>query len=304
MEWNEVFYLLVPSTDDSITLELMSSATAVIGRASIPINELTSSPITNWYPVANAVSGKSGELNLGFQYFPILDTETSTEEVEKASTSKASSSKGKETVTASHVPEEFHSGVLHFTIHGAKNIVRKEANIMYEVTLLRNGVAPPPVTHLAHYDPNVIRSHLRKQSSAPTWEESYELLIADPNTDSIVINFMTKSGNVMTNLVKESHILGGLTVRVSEVLGRNEWFDLGGGMEGAKMHASFTWRPIGANLELTGGIIFVPPIGVLDLKLDGEGISACLISLVLVQTRIMSRSTSRVVSWGRRRHLS
>lgn len=280
LEWNEVFYLLVPTVDNPITVELMSSATAVIGKATIKIDEFTSSPVTDWYNVANTVSGEArGELNLGFQYYSIINPDKPAEDESSSKASSKGSAKGKEPIVAPAVPTEFHSGVLRFTIHGAKNLVRKESNVLYEVSLLRDGVTPPPVTHLAHYDPNIIRSNVRKQSSAPTWEESYELLIADPSTDSVAITFMTKSSNVMSNLVKESKMLGCFTAKVSEVLGKNEWFDLSGGLETAKMHATFSWRPIAANLQLSGGIVFIPPIGVLDLQIK-SGINLSLLDII------------------------
>lgn len=284
LEWNETFYLLLPTTEAPIVFEVMSSATSVVGKATVPVEELASSqePVTAWHQICNPVTGQTrGEINLGMRYYPVIDVNggaAASEDVEK----KLTAPKKKDTATKDDrssetkesskkepaIPPDCRSGVLRFSIHSAKDLTKKEASIYYEVALLRNGEPPAPVTHLANYDPSAFRGAVQKRTSAPRWDQSYEMLIADPKTDVLCVNFRAKSGNVMSGLVREDHLLGSFSASVEELIGKNDWFVLMGGVEGAKMHASFTFRPIPATLELSSGTTaYIPPIGVVKLHL-------------------------------------
>ena len=215
LEWNEVFYLLVPSIENPITVELMSSATAVVGKANIQIENSSHHQPRTGIQSQTPSPGSRGELNLGFQFFRSLTLTNQAEMMhlqrlppthprlraetrQDADKSRIAASSCTERIPF-WPPKLYHSRGKKSCPQGIEHLLRSQ---------YAQGRSSPhhKSPHLANYDPNTIKSHVRKQSSAPTWEESYEFLIADPNTDAILITFMAKSGNVMSSSLKKIRI--------------------------------------------------------------------------------------------------
>ena len=262
--WNEVFYIMVATHKYPLTFNvqgpsnsLMSASSEPLGSCKVSLDDPDDLKNKGWRHLTTRVAPKGGaksELKLAVEYFPTLE---STEEQVAKTMEGGAASTSKEAEAITQKISKSPNGILHLIVHSAKELQGRKTwspfvEIQVESALsgeaYRKKLEP-------EYDFYHKRTITKKRTNTPTWEQNFEFLLADINSDEIKIRVRDS---------KEDQDLGQVAGKISEfVKTGTSWYTMEG-VETGKIYLTFLYNPVAipGGIVPSGETIFVPAIGV------------------------------------------
>ena len=263
--WNEVFYVMIATFKYPLTFNvqgpstsLMSASSEPLGSCKVSLDDPDDLKNKGWrHLTARGGSSKGSsksEVKLTVEYFPTLES-TDDQIAKTLEGGGASTSKEVEAITQKISKSP--NGVLHLIVHSAKELQGRKSwspFVEIEVESALSGEAHRKKLE-PEYDFYHKRTVTKKRTNTPNWEQNFEFLIADINSDEIKLRVRDS---------KEDQDLGHLTGKISEfVKTGTSWYTMEG-VETGRIYLTFLYNPVAipGGIVPSGEMIYVPAIGI------------------------------------------
>ena len=261
--WNEVFYVMISTINYPITFNiqgpssmLMSASAEALGSCKISLDDPDDLKNTGWrtLTVRGQAKGGRAEVKVGVEYFSTL--ESTEEQIANTMSAEGGSSSAQADIVNKKITKS-PCGVLHLIVHSAKELSGKKPWSPFVEIEVDSALAGEADRKKLDPEYNFYRRRTvtKKKTSTPNWEQNFEFLLGNINTDEIRIRVRDSKEDV-----ELGHISGSIAEFVK--MGTN-WLPLEG-VESGRIYLSFLYNPVAipGGISASGEMIYVPAIGV------------------------------------------